>query len=120
MINCIIVGVGGFIGAILRYLISLINLNDSTTFPYKTLITNILGSLLIGIIAGLTAKHNLDSRIVLLIKVGICGGFTTYSTFALESLELFQGGKITTSILYIALSLVLCINAVFIGQLITK
>lgn len=121
MINCIVVGLGGFVGAVLRYLISLINLNDSTVFPYKTLITNVLGALAIGfIVAFAVKKADLDPRLILFLKVGICGGFTTFSTFALESVNLFQAGRTWLSLLYIVLSVVLSILAVAFAQIVVK
>ena len=121
MINCIVVGLGGFVGAVLRYLISLINLNDSTVFPYKTLITNVLGALAIGfIVAFAVKKADLDPRLILFLKVGICGGFTTFSTFALESSQLMQSGKVIIAILYMLLSVLLCVLAVLGAMAIIK
>lgn len=121
MIACLWVALGGAIGSVLRYLIGLININEATTFPYKTLIINVIGSLLIGITVALANKFtNADSNIILFIKVGICGGFTTFSTFALETTNLVQGGKYLIAFSYIMLSLVLSVLAVFSAQLIIK
>ena len=81
MIECIVVGAGGFIGAVCRYLIGLIPVNENLAFPVKTFAINILGSFVIGLIAGLALKNNaLNPRVVLFLKVGICGGFTTFSS----------------------------------------
>ena len=119
MINCIYVGLGGFIGSILRYLISLIPLNENNSFPYKTLITNIIGAFIIGVIAALALKNkNINPRLVLFLKTGLCGGFTTFSTFALESYNLFSTGKIIASIIYIILSVTLCILMVLLADFI--
>lgn len=121
MLNCFAVGLGGFVGAVLRYLISLINLNDSTAFPYKTLITNVIGSFAIGLIVAFVAKKtNIDPRVVLFLKVGVCGGFTTFSTFALESSQLMQSGKVIIAILYMLLSVLLCVLAVLGAMAIIK
>lgn len=121
MITCFWVALGGAIGSVLRYLIGLINLNDSSIFPYKTLAINIVGSLIIGVTVALAGKYsNADANIILFLKVGICGGFTTFSTFALESSGLIRDGKLWLAVLYITLSVMLSIGAVFIGQAIVK
>ena len=86
MLNCMIVGLGGFLGSVCRYLIGLIPVREETAFPVKTFAINAAGAFLIGVIAGLTAKNgSANPRFVLFLKAGICGGFTTFSSFALES-----------------------------------
>lgn len=116
MINCIIVGTGGFIGSILRYLAGAIPLKKNSVFPVNTLIINVLGAFLIGIVVTVFSKNvNLDRRLLLMLKVGICGGFTTFSSFALESFDLMKSGHWGYAILYIALSSVLGIAAVYFG-----
>ena len=117
MINCIVVGAGGFIGAVCRYLIGMIPLKEGCTFPIKTLMINIAGSFLIGIVAALAMRtESLDSRIVLFLKVGICGGFTTFSSFALETTDLMKDGKMHLAAIYTVLSVTLGVLAVFAGQ----
>lgn len=117
MLECLVVGIGGFIGAVCRYLIGLIPLKEGTIFPIKTFIINVLGCFIIGIITALAAKNNsLNPRIVLFLKVGICGGFTTFSSFALETSDLMKSGNTDISLLYIILSIALGILAVFAGQ----
>lgn len=117
MFECLIVGAGGFVGAVCRYLIGLIPLREGTVFPFKTFIVNIIGCFIIGIIAALAAKSNtLSPRIVLFLKVGICGGFTTFSSFALESSDLIKSGNTVVALLYIILSITLGVIAVFAGQ----
>ena len=77
MLNCIFVGLGGFVGSILRYLVGLIPIKNPSGFPINTFLINVFGSLAIGVIACLASKNsNLDSRLILFLKVGICGGFT--------------------------------------------
>lgn len=110
----IFVGLGGAIGAMLRYAISLIPVK--TSFPILTLITNVIGALFIGMIVAYAMKHNVSSNVVLLLKTGVCGGFTTFSTFSLEAYTLMKDGKPTSAILYALLSLVLCIVAVMAGE----
>lgn len=117
MLNCILVGAGGFVGAVARYWISFLQMPEKTHFPYATLLTNVLGAFFIGIIMGIFLHGNAwNPRLVLFLKVGVCGGFTTFSTFALESSDLLSGGKLVMGVSYIVLSVVLCIFAVILGE----
>lgn len=116
MIECLIVGAGGCIGAICRYLIGLLPINMESGFPIKTFLINIAGSFLIGIIAALAAKNKLDARLVLFLKVGICGGFTTFSSFALESQSLLTEGHTLTAMIYMIASLVFGVLAVMLAS----
>ena len=121
MLNCLVVGVGGFIGSVMRYLIGLIHINESFVFPVKTFAVNIIGAFAIGIITALALKNvELNPRLVLFLKVGICGGFTTFSTFALESAKLFQDGRGVIAVIYIVLSAVLSVLAVLAAELLVK
>ncbi len=121
MIECIAVGAGGFIGAVCRYLIGLIPLREGNVFPAKTFFINVLGCFIIGIIAALAAKNtSLNPRLVLFLKVGICGGFTTFSSFALETGELLKGGNMGMALLYAGLSAAVGVTAVFAGQMIVR
>ena len=119
MLNCLVVALGGGIGACLRYLIGLIPLKEPFTFPVKTLFINILGCFVIGLIAAIAAKTtSLSPRTVLFIKTGLCGGFTTFSTFALETETLLKTGHIGLAILYVALSVVVGVGLAFAGQVV--
>lgn len=121
MISCLMVGIGGFFGSILRYLISLIPLGEQNSFPYKTLITNIIGAFLIGVIVAFSLKNaKIDEKYILLLKTGFCGGFTTFSTFALETTELIQNGKYSIAFLYTIISVIACIGATFLAEFIVK
>lgn len=121
MIDCIIVGIGGFLGAVCRYIIGMIPLKEGGIFPFKTFVINITGSFIIGILAALAMKANsLNPRILLFLKVGLCGGFTTFSSFALETGDLAKNGRIPIAILYAVLSVTLGIFAVFAGQEIAR
>ena len=113
MINCIIVGLGGFLGAVLRYLIGLLPVNTQNGFPVKTLGINIVGAFVIGLIAAQAGK--LPSGGVLFLKTGVCGGFTTFSTFSLETVMLLQNGRYGLGVLYIILSLGCCLAGVAAG-----
>ena len=110
------VGLGGALGAILRYSISLLPLKSS--FPFLTLITNVIGAFVIGIVVGLFEKHYLSSNINLFLKTGVCGGFTTFSTFSLETLTLLENGMIFMAIVYVFISIAGCIVGVYLGKMI--
>ena len=109
------VALGGAVGAVGRYALSLIPVR--TGFPFITLITNILGAVAIGFIAGLlSARDNLSPNVSLFWKTGVCGGFTTFSTFSLEAWQLMEKGNYLLSVLYAVLSVVCCIAGVWIGR----
>ncbi len=117
MAECLFVGIGGFIGSVCRYLIGLIPLSPSNGFPVKTLVINVAGAFAIGLIAAAVAKNaDISPRIVLLLKTGICGGFTTFSTFALEISDLIRGGSWAAAVAYMLLSLILGVAAVFAAE----
>ena len=117
MAECLFVGIGGFIGSVCRYLIGLIPLSPSNGFPVKTLVINVAGAFAIGLIAAAAAKNaDISPRIVLLLKTGICGGFTTFSTFALEISDLVRGGSWAAAAAYMLLSLLLGVAAVFAAE----
>lgn len=117
MAECLFVGIGGFIGSVCRYLIGLIPLSPSNGFPVKTLVINIAGAFAIGLIAAAAAKNaDISPRIVLFLKTGICGGFTTFSTFALEISDLIRGGSWAAAAAYMLLSLILGVAAVFAAE----
>lgn len=108
------VGLGGALGAILRYSISLLPLKSS--FPFLTLITNVIGAFVIGIVVGLFEKHYLSSNINLFLKTGVCGGFTTFSTFSLETLTLLENGMPFIAMIYAFVSIIGCVIGVYLGK----
>ena len=117
IVKCLMVGIGGFVGSVCRYLISLIPINEKYTFPIKTFVTNILGAFIIGLIVALALKRpDMDPKTTLLIKTGFCGGFTTFSTFALESSDLIGKGQWGVATAYMILSVVVCIAAVMAAE----
>lgn len=121
MLNCLTVGLGGFVGAVCRYLLGLIPLRNAHGFPVMTLLINVLGAFAIGCIVGLAAKNtDLDPRVVLFLKTGICGGFTTFSTFALETTDLLGAGETFAAAAYVVLSVVLGVLAVLAGQYVCR
>ncbi len=121
MLNCFYVGLGGFIGAVCRYWMSFLPVRAENGFPFITLLVNVLGALAIGVIAAFAAKSDAVSPgMVLFMKVGLCGGFTTFSSFSLETTALLQNGSVGVAIAYVILSVVLCVTAVFGAQVFIK
>jgi CrcB protein len=118
----LLIGTGGFLGSISRYLASRFLQNTiPSSFPYGTFFVNITGCLLIGIIYGLSEKSSLlTPEWRLFLAVGFCGGFTTFSTFANENLALLRDGEFFYFFLYTGLSVFLGIAATFMGVLMTK
>ena len=115
MVNFIFVAMGGAVGAMLRYAISLIPVK--TDFPVLTLITNIMGAVLIGFVVGMASiRQETSQHLILFLKVGVCGGFTTFSTFSLEAMHLFEQNKIGMGIVYVVASVVCSIAGVIVGQ----
>ena len=117
----LLIGSGGFVGSILRYVVSQSVQNKFlSSFPYGTMSVNIIGSLLIGVVYGLVEKGNLSPEARLFLATGILGGFTTFSAFTLDALNLLQEGLWLESISYILLSVVLGVVAAFLGIFIIK
>lgn len=120
--SLLIVGTGSFIGGAMRYLLSTYIKNMyGQTFPWGTLVVNLLGCFVFGIIFALFSKHNsADNTFCLLLTTGICGGFTTFSTFANESVQMIQNGNIGEFIGYMATSVIVGIALIALGYWIVK
>lgn len=114
IISFIYVGIGGALGAMSRYSLSLLVPSDK--FPYATLAANVLGCLFIGILASWGVRTNLSSNTMMLLKTGFCGGFTTFSTFSLETMKFFQTGDLVLGSVYVITSIVACLFGVWIGM----
>lgn len=119
--SILIVGLGGFIGSALRFLVTRwFQMQDVSTFPWGTFTVNIVGSFVIGLIFGLSERSNiLTPEWRLFLTVGICGGFTTFSSLSNDAFILLQGREFLSVSLYITLSFFLGLVAVFLGRLIT-
>ena len=117
-----LVGLGGAVGSMARYLVTVAFLRVSwTALPLGTLSVNVLGSLIIGLLIGSAEKSPLltvEWRMFLM--VGICGGFTTFSSFTGENLLLLKNGQVAYLLLYTGLSLLLGFTAVYLGFLSSK
>lgn len=120
--NIILVLLGGGIGSVIRYLISyFFNKYQTTFFPWPTFIANSLGCFLIGLFFAYTLKNNVQSETLkLLLITGFCGGFTTFSSFALENYNLLQNNNQITAYIYMATSIILTISAVGLGSYLSK
>jgi CrcB protein len=116
--SLLLVGVGGMIGSMLRYL-TIINYKNQS-FPYGTLLVNVAGSFIIGILAGLALKNTISPELRLFAATGVCGGFTTFSALSAECLQLINEHKYGLAILYIFISFALGIAAAFLGWMLTK
>ena len=118
----LIVGAGGFLGTVSRFLAtSLIQNHLLSTFPYGTFLVNIIGCFLIGLFYGISDRGNLlSSDLRMFLTVGFCGGFTTFSTFANENLALLRDGNFLLFALYTTLSVLLGLTATFLGNLMVK
>ena len=113
------VGLGSCLGGIARYLISSAIRWDSHGLPWGTLAVNLIGCLLIGLFAGILSRHPSQTLHLLLI-VGLCGGFTTFSTFSRESLTLLQSGQYAALVTYILISLIVGISLTATGYALTR
>lgn len=108
------VGAGGAVGSVMRYFLSYIVLSGQTLIgiPINTLIVNIIGSLLIGVFMIVVDSESMKWLLV----VGFCGGFTTFSTFSLEAMRLLRNGDYVPAILYIGVSVLVCVVCVAVGM----
>lgn len=107
---------GGGAGSLLRYGIGVFLRRGEGAFPWGTFAANVLGCFLIGLFYALSSRLSLTAEVRLLLTTGLCGGFTTFSTFSYESLQLFQQGHYLLFFTYLAASLLLGLLAAWIGS----
>lgn len=112
------VAIGGAIGATLRYALGLISIK--TDFPLITFIINVLGSFIIGIVVGISEEKEINSNMLLFLRVGFCGGFTTLSTLSVETITLFNDKHYAFGIFYAVISLICSVVGVVIGTFLGK
>ena len=121
MKSFILVFLGGGLGSGLRYLVAIAMNQYSKVLPFGTFTVNMLGCLLIGLVLGYAQKENtLTSNQTLLLATGFCGGFTTFSAFASENLELIRNGELFNFSIYAIGSVFLGIVLIFIGYLLVN
>ena len=118
MLLILLVGIGGFFGAVMRYLVTewFQDIFRAFSLPYGTITVNITGCLLIGLLAGLSENRNLlspETRALLL--VGVLGGFTTFSAFSYETVELLKAGESIAAFSNVGLQVCLGLAAVWVG-----
>ncbi len=115
----VLVGIGGFIGAVLRYLMSgfVQNLTQSVTFPHGTLAVNLTGCFLMGIFSHLVeSQAGMTAEMRLFLMVGLLGSFTTYSTFSSETLNLLQDHGLSLALINMGTHIILGLSAVLLGR----
>ena len=117
----IAVFIGGGIGSVLRFMVNKIEFISENNIPYPTLISNILGCFILGLVLGYFLKNeNPNSILFVFLTVGVCGGFTTFSSFSYENLELLENGQIFTFLTYMFGSLVVGMISVYSGTYLFK
>ena len=116
MKSVLIVGAGGFIGAVLRYAVTLLaQAKGAAQFPTHTLAVNIAGCFLIGIVFGFSGRGHLPHGWTLFLATGVLGGFTTFSAFSNETFILFREGRALHAALYVSASVILGLSATFLA-----
>lgn len=119
--TCLIVMAGGALGTFSRYAISVLATPISRDLPWGTIIINVTGSLIIGLFSTLTLANGrfpVSDNMRLFVMIGLCGGYTTFSSFSLQTLDLLRSGATVRACINVAASVVLCIGAVAVGHLI--
>jgi CrcB protein len=118
----LVVGAGGACGAVARYLIYRLTFHVlGSGFPYATLIVNVLGSLVMGILTeSMALAWSVSLELRLLLVVGVLGAFTTFSTFSLDVATLYERGQKFSTMLYVTASLILSVGAFFVGLALTR
>lgn len=113
--------IGGAVGSVLRFwLTAVMAVATGPRFPWGTLLINVLGSCVIGLVAGITLTPErivMHPEIRIFLMTGVCGGFTTFSAFSLQTLELMQTGDVIPAVGYAAGSVVLCVIGTYAGWL---
>ena len=119
--TCLLVMVGGALGTLARYIVSVLALPISRDLPWGTIIINVTGSFVIGLFGTLTlatGRFPVSENLRLLIMIGVCGGYTTFSSFSLQTLDLMRAGALGRAAVNVAASVALCVAAVAAGHLI--
>lgn len=123
MQNFILVGIGGAFGAMARYGASIAVARQwPHAFPLGTMLINIFGSIAMGLFVGILARTApaWANELRLFVAIGVLGGFTTFSSFSLDTIVLIERGEITQATLYVLLSVVVCLVGLYLGLLVTR
>jgi CrcB protein len=119
LVTCLFIMLGGAIGSLARYVLSTLLLDYSRNLPVGTVLINVTGSFLIGFFGTLTLAHGrfpVSENVRLFVIVGVCGGYTTFSSFSLQTLDLMRSGATGRALINVVASVVLCILAVAAGH----
>jgi len=120
MARVLLVGLGGFLGTVVRYTLggAIVRLKGTATFPYETLVVNVLGCLAIGFLASLAETRGLFSSTTrAFLFIGLLGGFTTFSSFGYETVQLLRDGQANSAAWSVVSQVLLGLGAVWAGQL---
>lgn len=123
MLPILLVGAGGFLGSIFRYVLSgwVHRILDNPWFPYGTLVVNVTGSLAIGFLAGLADSRSLfSSEARLFVFIGLLGGFTTFSSLTIETFSLTRSAQLLAAAMNVTLQIFLGLLAVWLGNLLAR
>ena len=122
MNSFIAIALGGAIGAVGRYgFVQSLTRYAGVGFPYGTMGVNIIGSICMGMIVGLSLHHvPMSENLKLFLVVGVLGGFTTFSAFSLDTINLIESGEVTTAIIYVSASVILSILGLWLGITLTR
>lgn len=121
--NCLIVMAGGALGTLARYVLSVLAHPISDRLPWGTMIINVTGSLVIGFFGTLTlaaGRYPASDSVRLFVMVGLCGGYTTFSSFSLQTLDLMRSGGMARAAINVTASVVLCVAAVAAGHFVAS
>jgi CrcB protein len=120
-LSCLVVILGGAIGTFARYAVSVLALPISRELPWGTIIINVTGSFVIGFFGTLTlasGRYPVCENLRLFVMIGLCGGYTTFSSFSLQTLDLLRAGALVRAAVNVGASVILCVAAVALGHLI--
>lgn len=112
---------GSALGGVLRYALTRLTLDSNTSFPWGTILINVIGCFVIGFFGTLTfpgSRFEVPENIRLFVMVGLCGGFTTFSSFSLETFDLIRTGEFSRALANVVLSVVLCLGSVALGHMV--
>ena len=115
MLAFLMVFIGGGLGSICRYGIARLLKAQAWDYPLATFIANAAACIILGVLVGISLKSSMNSSTKLLLMTGFCGGFSTFSTFTLETYELLQAGNYFYALANIALSVIVCLFCIFLG-----